>query len=276
MKTQSPAKVKKNNTLTYIVLIISSIFTLFPFLWIIIGTTNSSTQIISGKLSFGNQLGTNLKKLFIDNNMTGALWNSLFIAIITVIITLIITSMAAYGFQMYKTRKKEKVYAFFLLTMMFPFASLMIPLFKIITKINLLDNFAAIIIVASASVFMIFFFRQSFVNYPTDILQAAYVDGASELQTFIRIFIPSMKSTYAAAAIYIFMTSWNNYMWPLIVIQSNKKKTTTLLISSMSSSYTPDYGVIMTGIALATLPVIIMFFSFQKQFVEGMMGSVKQ
>jgi len=177
---------------------------------------------------------------------------------------------------MYKTRKKEKVYAFFLLTMMFPFASLMIPLFKIITKINLLDNFAAIIIVASASVFMIFFFRQSFVNYPTDVLQAAYVDGASELQTFIRIFIPSMKSTYAAAAIYIFMTSWNNYLWPLIVIQSNEKKTTTLLISSMSSSYTPDYGVIMTGIAIATLPVIIMFFSFQKQFVEGMMGSVKQ
>ena len=276
MKTQSPAKVKKNNTLTYIVLIISSIFTLFPFLWIIIGTTNTSRQIISGKLSLGDQLGINLKKLFIDNNMKGALWNSLFIAILTVIITLIITSMAAYGFQMYKTRKKEKVYTFFLLTMMFPFASLMIPLFKIITKVNLIDNFAAIIIVASASVFMIFFFRQSFVNYPTDVLQAAYVDGASELQTFIRIFIPSMKSTYAAAAIYIFMTSWNNYLWPLIVIQSNEKKTTTLLISSMSSSYTPDYGVIMTGIAIATLPVIIMFFSFQKQFVEGMMGSVKQ
>jgi lactose/L-arabinose transport system permease protein len=85
-----------------------------------------------------------------------------------------------------------------------------------------------------------------------------------------------MKSTYAAGAIYAFMTSWNAYIWPLIVLQSNDKRTSTLLISSLSSSYTPDYGVIMTGIALATLPVIIVFFAFQKQFVQGMVGSVKQ
>jgi lactose/L-arabinose transport system permease protein len=123
---------------------------------------------------------------------------------------------------------------------------------------------------------MIFFFRQSFVNYQTEILQAARVDGAGELRIFFTIFFPSMKSTYAAGAIYAFMTSWNAYIWPLIVLQSNDKRTSTLLISSLSSSYTPDYGVIMTGIALATLPVIIVFFAFQKQFVQGMVGSVKQ
>jgi lactose/L-arabinose transport system permease protein len=72
------------------------------------------------------------------------------------------------------------------------------------------------------------------------------------------------------------MTSWNNYLWPLIVLQTNDKQTTTLLISSLSSAYTPDYGVIMGGISIATLPVIIIFFAFQKQFVEGMIGSVKQ
>jgi lactose/L-arabinose transport system permease protein len=123
---------------------------------------------------------------------------------------------------------------------------------------------------------MVFFFRQSFVNYPGEILEAARVDGASEVMTFFRIFIPSMKSTYAAAAIYTFMTSWNNYLWPLIVLQTNDQQTTTLLISSLSSAYNPDYGVIMSGISIATLPVIVIFFAFQKQFVEGMLGSVKQ
>ncbi|HQJ02072.1 MAG TPA: carbohydrate ABC transporter permease, partial [Flexilinea sp.] len=87
---------------------------------------------------------------------------------------------------------------------------------------------------------------------------------------------PSMKSTFAAAAIYSFITSWNSYLWPLIVLQSNDKKTTTLLISMMSSSYTPEYGVIMLAIVVATLPTIIIFFAFQKQFVQGMLGSVKQ
>ncbi|MFA6865469.1 MAG: carbohydrate ABC transporter permease [Sphaerochaetaceae bacterium] len=262
--------------IVYIVLSIASIFSLFPFLWIVVGSTNTSTDVIQGKMTFGNQWSTNITKLFGNANMSTALMNSLKIALVTVILTLLITSMAAYGFQMYKTKRKEKLYSFFLLTMMVPFASLMIPLFKLIATLHLINSVWAIILVSSASVFMVFFFRQSFVNYPTDVLEAARVDGANEVMTFFRIFVPSMKSTYAAAAIYTFMTSWNNYLWPLIVLQTNEKQTTTLLISSLSSAYTPDYGVIMSGISIATLPVIIIFFAFQRQFVEGMLGSVKQ
>jgi lactose/L-arabinose transport system permease protein len=260
----------------YIVLTIASFFSLFPFAWIVIGSTNTSTDVISGKFTIGNQWMINMEKLFNQANMKIALWNSTKIALVTVVLTLLITSMAAYGFQMYRTKKKEKVYSIFLLTMMVPFASLMIPLFKLIAALNLINSVWAIILVSSASVFMVFFFRQSFVNYPSDVLEAARVDGANEITTFFRIFVPSMKSTYAAAAIYTFMASWNNYLWPLIVLQTNDKQTTTLLISSLSSAYTPDYGVIMSGILLATLPVIIIFFAFQKQFVEGMVGSVKQ
>jgi lactose/L-arabinose transport system permease protein len=260
----------------YIVLIIASIFSLFPFIWIIIGSTNTSTNVIQGKLSIGNQWLINLKKLFLNANMGSALWNSAKIAVVTVVLTLLFTSMAAYGFQMYKSKGKTKVYSFFLLTMMVPFASLMVPLFKLIAVLDLINSVWAIILVSSSSVFMVFFFRQSFVNYPTDVLEAARVDGANELTTFFRIFVPSMKGTYAAAAIYTFMTSWNNYLWPLIVLQTNDKQTTTLLISSLSSAYNPDYGVIMSGIAIVTLPVIIIFFAFQRQFVEGMLGSVKQ
>ena len=260
----------------YLFLSFSAFLSIFPFFWIVIGSTNSAVDVQMGKLSFGDQLGNNLQKLFGKADMGGALFNSAKIAVLTVLLSLLVTSMAAYGFQMYKSRAKERAYSLFLLTMMIPFASLMIPLFQIIVVFRLLNSHMAIILVGSISVFMIFFFRQSFMNYQTEILQAARVDGAGELRIFFTIFFPSMKSTYAAGAIYAFMTSWNAYIWPLIVLQSNDKRTSTLLISSLSSSYTPDFGVIMTGIALATLPVIVVFFAFQKQFVQGMVGSVKQ
>lgn len=267
---------KGQSLLLYLFLSVSAFFSIFPFFWIVIGSTNTAVQIQTGKLSFGNQLGRNLHKLFGQSNMGGALFNSAKIAVLTVALSLLVTSMAAYGFQMYKSKARERTYSFFLLTMMIPFASLMIPLFQIIVVFRLLNSHMAIVLVASISVFMVFFFRQSFVNYQTEILQAARVDGAGEARIFFTIFFPSMKSTYAAGAIYSFMTSWNAYLWPLIVLQSNDKRTSTLLISSLSSSYTPDFGVIMTGIALATLPVIVVFFAFQKQFVQGMVGSVKQ
>ena len=259
----------------YLLLVLFSAFCIFPFVWIVIGSTNSALDITGGKMTFGLLLGDNLRGLFSKYNMAQALGNSFKITIITVLATLVVTSMAAYGFQMYKSRAREHLYTFFIGTMMIPFASLMVPLFQIIVKMGLINTHFAIIIVSVASVFMIFFFRQSFVDYPTDIIHAARIDGASEWQIFTRIFVPSMKSTYAAAGIYAFMTSWNAYLWPLIVVQSNDKKTVTLLISSMSSSYTPEYGLIMAAIALATLPVIVLFFLLQKQFVQGMLGSMK-
>lgn len=261
---------------TYLVLIIISLFSVFPFLWMIIGSTNKSIDIIGGKMTFGPHLIENFRILFEKYDMSQGILNSVKISVITVIAILLITSMAAYGFQIFKSKGKEKVYSFFMLTMMIPFATLMIPLFKIIVGMNLLNSHFAIILVSSASVFMIFFFRQSFSNYPIEIIQAARVDGASEVKIFFNIFMPSMKSTFFAAAIYSFMTSWNAYMWPLIILRTNDKKTTPLLISYMSSAYNPEYGVILLAIVLSTLPVIFIFFVFQKQFVQGMIGSVKQ
>lgn len=260
----------------YVILSIIAFCSIFPFFWMISGSTNNSFDILSGKMSFGTSLFTNIKTVFEEYNMAHIFGNSLKISIISVILILLITSMAAYGFQMFSSKGKEKLYGIFLLTMMVPFATLMIPLFKIFSTLRLTDTHFAVIIVSVASVFMVFFFRQSFANYPKDILQAARVDGAGEWAIFTKIFVPSMKNTYFAAAIYAFMTSWNLYLWPLVVLQSNEQKTTTLLISSMSSSYTPDYGAIMVAIVISTLPIIIIFFAFQKQFVEGMLGSVKQ
>lgn len=268
-------KLSISRIFVYVFLCIAALISIFPFLWMLIGMTNSSIDIMSGKMTFGTNFVYNITTLFTEYNMLGVLLNSLKVTILTVVFTLIITSMAAYGFLFYKNSVTDKVYGVMMLTMMVPFAALMIPLFQIIVKFKLLDSHGALVLTSVASVFMIFFFRQSFSSYPYEIIQAARVDSAGEFTIFFRVFLPSMKSTYFAAAIYAFMQSWNAYMWPLIVLQSNEKKTTTLLISYLSSAYSPQYGVIMAAIVISMLPTIIIFFAFQKQFVQGMLGSVK-
>jgi lactose/L-arabinose transport system permease protein len=138
-----------------------------------------------------------------------------------------------------------------------------------------IDTISSVILPTVTTAFLIFFFRQSTKMFPKDILEAGRIDGLTELGVFFRIYVPTMKTSYAAAAIITFMASWNNYLWPLVVLQSPEKQTIPLLISNLGSSYTPDFGVIMTAIVIATLPAALIFFIMQKHFVAGMMGSVK-
>ncbi len=266
---------KFKSIFSYSFLSIVSLVSIFPFIWMVVGATNKSVDIISGKIMIGNQFIRNMEILFNDFNMGQVIINSVKISGLTVALTLIICSMAAYGFLFYKSKSRNIIFNIILLCMMIPLASLMIPLYQIIAKLNLIDKHMGLIIISIAPIFILFFFRQSFSTYPYDIIQAARVDGASEITIFTRIFVPSVKSTFAAAAIYSFMTSWNAYLMPLIIIRSNEKITTTQLISKLSSAYQPDYGVIMLAIIISTLPAMFVFFVFQKQFVQGMLGSVK-
>ena len=126
-----------------------------------------------------------------------------------------------------------------------------------------------------ASAFIIFYFRQASKAFPTELRDAAKVDGLKEWQIFFYIYVPVMRSTYAAAFVIVFMLNWNNYLWPLIVLQSNDTKTITLVVSSLASAYSPEYGTVMIGTILATLPTLLVFFAMQRQFVQGMLGSVK-
>lgn len=264
------------NILIYAFLSIAFIVSVFPFYWMIAGMTNSAVDIINGKMTIGNEFFHNIKKLFDAYNMPRYIFNSVKISVLTVIGTLLVSSLAAYGFEFYPSKGKEKTYGVMLLSMMVPVMALMIPLFKLIVKLHLLDTHAGIILISVASVFIIFFFRQSYKTFPKEVIQAARVDGAGEFKIYYSIVMPSMKSTYAAAGIFVFMSSWNAYMWPLIMLQTDKQKTLTLLISGMSSAYFPEWGTVMTAIVIATIPSIVIFFSLQKYFVQGMTGSVKE
>ncbi|MGN0144278.1 MAG: carbohydrate ABC transporter permease [Clostridium sp.] len=273
-------KLKKSMITKYIFLGIASFISIFPFFWMIVSATNKSVDVTRGKLTIGSNLMTNLNNLLSsDLGFVNSLINSAIIAVITTVLALIISSIAGYGFEIFRTPARDKVFSILLLSMMIPFSALMIPLYKFFGAFNGtfmgLNSYAAIILPSISTAFLIFFFRQNTKSFPKDILEAARIDGLGELAIFFKMYVPTMKNTYAAGAIITFMTSWNNYLWPLLVLQTPEKRTVPLVISTFASSYTPDYGMIMMSIVIATLPTAIVFFTMQKHFVAGMIGSVK-
>ncbi|GGA46668.1 carbohydrate ABC transporter permease [Paenibacillus physcomitrellae] len=265
----------------YVFLILAAAVSIFPFLWILVSSTNLSKDVSNGRLLPGAQLIQNFQHLTEQINLGQALWNSGRIAVITTVLALLVASLAGYGFEIYRSRAKDIVFNILLLSMMIPFASLMVPLYRMFAQFSGtlpfigVDTVASVILPTFTTAFLIFFFRQSTKMFPRELLEAGRIDGLSELGLFFRVYLPTMKTTYAAGAIITFMSSWNNYLWPLVVLQSPEKRTIPLLISNLGSSYSPDYGMIMVAIVISTLPTALVFFLMQKHFVAGMTGSVK-
>lgn len=262
-------------------LTIVSAISIFPFLWMIVSATNKSVDVTKGRLLPGSNFLENMRTLLDTTDLVPALMNSAKISITTTILSLIIASLAGYGFEIYRSKAKDTVFNILLLSMMIPFAALMVPLFRMFGKVSQvfpaigIDTLMSVVLPTMTTAFLIFFFRQSTKMFPKELIEAGRIDGVSEIGIFIRIFIPTMKTTYAAAAIITFMASWNNFLWPLVVLQSPENQTIPLLISNLGSSYSPDFGVIMTAIVIGTIPTALVFFLMQKHFVAGMMGSVK-
>lgn len=262
-------------SIKYIFLSIASFLSIFPFLWMVISATNDSVDITRGKMTFGTALFKNINKLFTTTNIVTGFKNSLIIGVAATILTVLVAAMAGYGFEIYRSKVKEKLLGILLVSMMVPLAALLIPRYRMFAKWGLLNSFLSVILPSMATAFLIFFFRQNSRSFSKEILQAARVDGLGEFQSFFRIYCPVMKSTFAAAMIITFMNVWNSFLWPLVALQTNDKMTLPLIISAMNSSYTPDFGMIMIAIITATIPTAAIFFIMQKSFVEGMTGSVK-
>ncbi|WP_341281947.1 carbohydrate ABC transporter permease [Paenibacillus sp. FSL H8-0537] len=265
----------------YIFLSVAAFISIFPFLWMIVSATNSSSDVTQGRLLPGSKLLDNINNLFSTVDIVPALMNSAKISISTTLLAMLIASLAGYGFEIYKSKAKDIVFTILLLSMMIPFAAIMVPLYQMFAGISSsvpflgLDTLSGVVLPTMTTAFLIFFFRQNTKMFPKELLEAGRIDGLNELALFFRIYVPTMKTTYAAAGIITFMSSWNNYLWPLIVLQSPDKRTIPMLISNLGSSYTPDYGMIMMAIVISTIPTALVFFLMQRHFVAGMTGSVK-
>ena len=259
----------------HVFLLLMSFLSLFPFLWMVVSSTNKTADINMGKFSFGDQLWINFDNLTAQVNLPLVFWNTGKIAILSTIATLAVCSLAGYAFEIYRSKARDRVYNVLLMTMMIPFAALMIPLFTMFGKAGLLDTHFAVILPTVSAAFIIFYFRQSTKTFPKELIDAARVDGVKEWKIFLHVYVPIMRSSYSAAFIIVFMASWNAFLWPLIVLQSSSLKTINLVLSSFASAYAPDFGLIMVGTVLSTLPSLFIFFAMQKQFVASMTGAIK-
>jgi lactose/L-arabinose transport system permease protein len=162
-----------------------------------------------------------------------------------------------------------------LLSMMIPFAAVMVPLFRLTSALKLLNTTAGIVLPGLSTAFLIFFFRQCSQSFPMEIVQAARVDGVGEFGIYARVYFPIMAPTFAAAGIVTFMGVWNNYLWPLIVLQKETSRTLPILIAQLTQGYVIDYGILALAITITTIPTMFIFITQQRRFVEGILGSVK-
>lgn len=259
----------------YLLLSIIAAISVFPMLWMAFSATNTSQEILAGKLLPGTHLLENLRNLTKAQPLATGLMNSARNTLTVTFLSLLICSMAGYGFEIYHDKHKDRLFAVLLLAMMIPFAALMIPLFQIIARMKLLNSLWAIVLPTIATPFMIMLFRQSARSFPIDMIEAARIDGLGEFQIFLRMFIPTMRSTYAAALTVAFMGAWNNYLWPKVALTDNKALTMPMLTANLVSGYVTDFGQVMLGVLITTIPAVIVFFALQKSFAEGLTGSIK-
>ena len=260
---------------TYIFLIIVSLISVFPFYWMLTAATNTSLEVARGKIIFGSHAVENFTNLLAQQNLWGALKNSFLYSGVQTIIALLICSLAGYGFELYHDRYKDLLFSILLLAMMVPQVATIIPLFKMVSKMKLLNTVWAFILPSISTPFLIMMFRQNSRSFPIDIMEAARIDGLSEFKIFFKMYMPVMKATYAAAAVITFMNSWNAYMWPKVVMSDNRAQTMPMLIANLAAGYTVDYGMLMMGVLFCSCPTMIIFFILQKQFAEGITGAVK-
>jgi lactose/L-arabinose transport system permease protein len=259
----------------YLFLSVAALASVFPLYFMVVSATNTSQDVLASRLLPGANLVANFTALVASQDVASAMWYSTVNAVATTVLALVVCSIAGYGFEVFHSRGKDNLMGVLLLAMMIPFAATMIPLFQMFATFKLVNSTFAVILPAIATPFLVLLFRQASRGFPHEIIEAARIDGLSELSIFGRIFLPTMRSTYAAAAVITFMAAWNNFLWPKVILVNNAYQTMPMLISNIRAGYVTDYGVLMLAVLLASLPAMLVFLILQRSFAEGITGAIK-
>lgn len=201
--------------------------------------------------------------------------NSVAVAVATTLGQLVICSMAGYAFARFRFRGRNALFMLYLATLMVPFAVVITPLFIIVTRLGWGDTYAGLIIPGMFSAFGTFFMRQFFLSVPRELEEAATIDGAGTLGTFLRIVVPMAGPALATLAVLSFMGSWNSFLWPLLIINDRELMTLPLALATLQGMYPgqTQWNIVMAGTVLATVPTILVFLLAQRWVIEGVAGS---
>lgn len=254
---------------------------LFPLLALLVSSFQPAVELmrngITFNINFENFSLNNYVYLFTDATVYWKWYgNSLIVTLVSVLLSLFFSSMVGYAMAVYDFKGKNILFLIVLLTMMIPFEVLMLPLYELIIDLGVVNSYTGIILPSLLAVNAIFFFRQYAMGLPEELMDAARIDGSSEYGIFFRIMAPLMKPAYGAMTILLGLNSWNNFLWPLLVVRSSDLFTLPIGLQSLVSPYENNYDVLITGSVLSVLPIIILFIVFQKYFISGLTaGGVK-
>ena len=251
---------------------------LFPLLWMLsvsLMPAGAATTLPAPLLPPVVTLD-NYRTLFANIGMVRYVFNSLAIAVLATLISVCLNVMAGYAFAKLRFRGRDRVFKALLGALVIPGQVAMLPLFLMLKPLGLINSYAGAIVPAMASIFGIFLVRQFARGIPDDLLEAARIDGASEFRIFLTIVVPLLAPVLATLAIFSFLGSWNDFMWPLIVLTDDALHTLPVALAGLSREHVQDSELMMAGSVVTVLPVLLLFLGLQRYYLQGLtMGSVK-
>ncbi|EBF5215397.1 carbohydrate ABC transporter permease [Listeria monocytogenes] len=280
-------KLKKGSKsfIWYIAVLLISLVTVFPLIWTVSTSFKPTSEILSNCMNLIPKMFTwdNYKDVFSTTPFARYLVNSLILAVGGVLTNLFFGSLAGYAFAKLPFKGKKGLFMTFLGSMMIPAVVTMIPSFLVLKNFPLMggnditghggmgfiNTYWAILIPGAAGAFSIFFMKQFFETLPDELSEAARIDGCSEFKIFWKIYMPLAKTALATLGIMTFQAGWNQFMWPLIVLNSQKMMTVQVGLASFQYNESANYGALMAGTIVSTIPVLFVFIFAQKYFVEG-------
>lgn len=269
----------------YIIAILIALTTVYPFLWMIATSFKTEKEIYANSLSLlvENISFASYEKVFARIPFLRYFTNSLILAVGGVVSNLFFGSLAGYTFAKLRFRGRKTMFAIFLASMMVPATCTMIPSFLVLKHfplvggndiwgnggVGLINTYWAILLPGAAGAYAIFFMKQFFETLPTELADAAKIDGCSEFGIFSKVYLPLIKPAALTLGIMTFQAGWNSFMWPMIVLNSQEMMTIQVGLSAFQYNYSTDYGPLMAGTVIATLPTLLLFISVQKYYVDG-------
>ncbi|MBI1938831.1 MAG: carbohydrate ABC transporter permease [Ignavibacteriales bacterium] len=270
---------KRNNYFIFILMAAMAVFFLLPFLWIVLTSVKPESEVFSTNFFPTTIQFDNYVKLFDKIPFLRYLQNSVFITTIAVIGVVLSSSLVGYAFGCIEWKGRNALFYIVIASMMLPIQVTMIPIFVIFKEIGWLNSFKPLTIpmFLGGGSFNIFLMRQFFMTVPKSLLDAARIDGCSEIKIYWKIVLPLAKPALATVAILTFMFVWNDFLGPLIYLSDKAKGTLALGLGQLAGQQQPEWAILMAASVLMMLPVIVIFFFFQKYFIKGFtMSGIKE
>jgi ABC-type glycerol-3-phosphate transport system permease component len=249
-----------------------------PFLYMVSASFKPGSEIYTIPFRFlpENIYIGNYQILFSETNFVRWFFNSTVVALGRTILAVILSLMAGYAFAKFDFRGKNLLFVLLLATLTLPIYVILVPLYAMVVRLGWINSYPALILPFAAQAIGVFLARQYLLSVPSEMLEAARIDGAGEWNIFWRIILPIAQPVTATMAILFFSAAWKDFIWPLLVVNDDKMFTVSLGLPSLIGPYVQQYGAVMAGSFMGTLPIIIIFLIMQRRFIEGIMaGAVK-